>query len=526
MGREFVTVDLESRRPQCWKGDLVLVGVTEGDGPQPALDRLGRGVAAEVARAMDAGWFRGKPREKLMLVLPPKKGRGFKRLGLVGLGKAGSLAAEGWRELGGSLLSWCREQHAGRVLCLLARDRCGDWKRLPILESLAEGLLLADYRFDRFRRDPDREGKGGGDGKKGGKKGGKKAKGSRVVLRFELAVRDRERQAAARSLARVREIVAGVTLARDLGNLPGNRLVPETLAARGRKLAREYPIRTRVWGPEKLAKKGMNGLLAVGQGSANPPRLVILEYRQGGKKPPLVVIGKAITFDSGGISLKPGAGMEEMKFDMCGGAAVLGLMRAVAGLGLPINLVGLVPAAENLPSGTAQRPGDIIRLGKGIDVEVINTDAEGRLVLADALHYAESFKPSAIIDLATLTGACVIALGNHASGLMGNDARLLRRLRRAGEATGERLWELPMFAEYQEQLKSPVADLRNVGGRSAGAITAACFLSRFVSPKRPWAHLDIAGTAWDLSGRRPHVPKGAVGIGVRLLCHLVAGRGR
>lgn len=260
----------------------------------------------------------------------------------------------------------------------------------------------------------------------------------------------------------------------------------------------------------------MGGILSVAKGSHQLPRFIVLEYRGGSAdKRPTVLVGKGITFDSGGISLKPREGMERMKDDMAGAAAVMGAVMAVAGLRLPVNVIGLVPAAENLPGGGAYKPGDIVRTMSGQTVEIVNTDAEGRMILSDALFYAQRFKPAAVIDLATLTGACLVALGSAASGVMGNDPALVKLLRRAGEATGERLWELPLWDEYGEIMKSDVADLKNAGGPHAGTITAAWFLQRFVGKSR-WAHVDIAGTAWEEKGR-PYQPKGATGVGVRLL---------
>jgi leucyl aminopeptidase len=261
----------------------------------------------------------------------------------------------------------------------------------------------------------------------------------------------------------------------------------------------------------------MNALVAVGKGSAEPPRLIVLEYKGAGdKERPVVLIGKGITFDSGGISIKPGAGMEEMKTDMSGGAAVLGAMEAAAALKLPVNLVVIIPTAENMPDGMAYKPGDVITSLSGQTIEITNTDAEGRLVLCDALHYAHTtYKPKTMIDLATLTGACVVALGHEASGLMGNNPRLIDRLKRAGERCGERVWELPLWDAYGEVMKSDIADLKNAGSRDGGSITAGWFLKQFVG-KTHWAHLDIAGTAWG-DKHRPCSPKGATGVGVRLL---------
>jgi leucyl aminopeptidase len=267
----------------------------------------------------------------------------------------------------------------------------------------------------------------------------------------------------------------------------------------------------------------MGGILGVGQGSAHEPRLIVLRYRGGGKSaPPSVVVGKAITFDTGGISIKPSASMEEMKFDKMGGCAVLGIMRAVALLKLKINLVGIVPSAENMPSGTAYRPGDILTSYSGKTIEIINTDAEGRLILADALSYACEQDPKEVIDLATLTGACVVALGHHASGAFG-DERIVERLKQVGAATGDRAWPLPLYDEYGDDMKSEVADIKNSGGRWGGASTAAAFLKFFVKKGTAWAHLDIAGTAWTTK-TQPYHPVGATGAGVRLVTEYLAGR--
>ncbi|HTG82277.1 MAG TPA: leucyl aminopeptidase, partial [Geobacteraceae bacterium] len=275
-------------------------------------------------------------------------------------------------------------------------------------------------------------------------------------------------------------------------------------------------IDCRVLEREEMEREGMAALLAVARGSSQPPRFIILEYRGGGKNArPTVLVGKGITFDSGGISLKPREGMEKMKNDMAGGAAVLGAVTAAARLRLPVNLVGLVPAAENLPGGRAYKPGDLVRSMSGKTIEIVNTDAEGRMILCDALHYAQRYRPAALIDVATLTGACVVALGGFASGLMGNDQGLVRALKQAGEASGERLWELPVWDEYGELMRSDIADLKNAGGPTAGTISAGWFLKQFAG-KAKWAHLDIAGTAWEEKGR-PYLPKGATGVGVRLL---------
>jgi leucyl aminopeptidase len=313
-------------------------------------------------------------------------------------------------------------------------------------------------------------------------------------------------------------IGAGMAFARELGNLPPNICTPEYVAEQARAIARDTGAGVEVLDQGQMEALGMGSLLGVARGSANPPRLVVLRHSGAGDARPYVLVGKGITFDSGGISIKPGAGMEEMKFDMMGGATVLGAFLAVATLKLPINVVAIVPAVENMPDGNAYRPSDVVRTMSGQTVEVINTDAEGRLILCDALTYAERFQPAALVDVATLTGACVIALGKHAHGLMSRDDDLAAELIAAGEATGDRAWRLPVWDEYQQQLESAFADIANIGGKSAGAITAACFLARFTEGQR-WAHLDIAGTAWD-EGRKGT----ATGRPVPLLVQWLLGR--
>ncbi len=309
-------------------------------------------------------------------------------------------------------------------------------------------------------------------------------------------------------------IANGVSSARELGNLPGNICTPLYLADHARNLAAEFEsISVEILDEEQMTELGMGALMAVGKGSAVPPRLLVLKYTGADEsEKPHALVGKGITFDTGGISLKPGAEMDEMKFDMCGAASVLGTIEAVAEMALPINLVVLVAAAENMPSDRATKPGDVVTTLSGQTVEILNTDAEGRLVLCDALTYAERFEPQSVIDVATLTGACIIALGNQASGLMSNNQELADKILDAGQYAGDRAWQLPLWDEYQQQLDSNFADIANIGGRPAGTITAACFLSRFAK-KFAWAHLDIAGVAWN-SGKA----KGATGRCVPLLC--------
>ncbi|MES2238139.1 MAG: leucyl aminopeptidase [Pseudomonadota bacterium] len=314
-------------------------------------------------------------------------------------------------------------------------------------------------------------------------------------------------------------IAEGMTLAKNLGNLPGNICTPTYLASEARKLAKTHQLAIEVLDKSAMEKLGMNTLLSVSRGSREPPKFIIARYQGGTKKEnPIVLVGKGITFDSGGISLKPGAEMDEMKYDMSGAASVLGTLKAVALLKLPLNLIVVIPASENLPDGAASKPGDIVTSMSGQTVEILNTDAEGRLVLCDALTYVERFNPECVIDVATLTGACVIALGHVTSGLLANHEGLAQELLDAGQASCDRAWQLPLWDDYQEQLKSNFADMANIGGRAAGSITAACFLARFTKKYR-WAHLDIAGTAWR-SGKE----KGSTGRPVPLLTQFLLGR--
>jgi len=304
----------------------------------------------------------------------------------------------------------------------------------------------------------------------------------------------------------------GMNLTRELGNLPGNICTPTYLGKEAKKLGKQFDIKVDVLGQKQIEELKMGSFLSVAKGSRQPPHLIVMEYHGAAQKDkPVVLVGKGITFDSGGISIKPGAAMDEMKFDMCGAATVFGVMRTLAELKPKINVIGIIPTCENLPDGSANKPGDVVTSMSGQTIEILNTDAEGRLILCDALTYAEKFKPAAVIDIATLTGACVIALGKQAAGLLGNDQPLMDKLLQAGQKSGDRAWQLPLWEEYQEQLKSNFADMANIGGRDAGTITAACFLSRYTK-NFSWAHLDIAGVAWETG-----LTKGATGRPVPLL---------
>jgi leucyl aminopeptidase len=367
-------------------------------------------------------------------------------------------------------------------------------------QALTEGALLGLYRFTRYKH---------------GDEDSRKRIDSLTILE-----RDREKvRAMAEAVRRGRILAEATNAARDLVNEPGNTLTPTELARRAKALARGHGIRCRVQGPRELRRLGARALLGVARGSQEPPRLIVLEYRGGRPKGPhLGLVGKGITFDSGGISIKPAENMEAMKGDMAGAAAVLAATRAIALLRLPIHVTAVVPATENLPSGTALKPGDILRAMSGKTIEVINTDAEGRLVLADALHYARGRKVSHIVDVATLTGACVVALGTINSGAFANDQALLDKLVAAGKAAGEKIWPLPMDVEYDELIKSDVAEIKNTGGRKGGAITGAKFLQSFVGDT-PWVHLDIAGT-FETDKEKGYLAKGATGVMVRTLVNL------
>ena len=363
-------------------------------------------------------------------------------------------------------------------------------------EAMVEGVLLGLYQFTPFKtveRDA-----------------------IRVLDKFILAEENPETYITIAKAAESAEIVSeAVAFARDMVSMPGNEMTPTNLASEARKIARHNKkVSCTVMDESQMKKLGMNALLGVARGSDQPAKFITLEYMAGKTSPVIVLVGKGLTFDSGGISLKPADKMDEMKTDMSGGAAVLGAIRAVADLGLKVNVVGLVPSTENLPGGNAYKPGDILKSYSGKTIEVLNTDAEGRLILADALAYAGKWKPAAILDIATLTGACIVALGEQTIGMMGTDETLKAIVREAGEKTGERVWELPLWEEYQEMVKSDVADYKNSTGRPAGTITAAAFLSKFVGDF-PWVHLDIAGPAWGAKDR-PYTPKGASGVGVRL----------
>jgi len=491
-----MNVKVKKGDPLKQKTPCLVLGTFEGKLRTPLLKEADRALGGALDRAIRAREFSGKQKETLLL--HAGKDIGPERILLIGLGKEKGAGAERLRQGAGQAVGALQKRRIASLTFDLASLPLGRLDFHQRAHAVVEGLVLATYRFDRYRTEDRQE---------------LPPELKEACLLVEKRTQSEE---AEQGVAGALSLCRGVNLARDLVNQPGNIKSPEYLAGQAREIASAGGLKCTVLGQKELEKEGMGAMLGVAQGSIREPRLIILEYRGGNHDSrPVALVGKGVVFDAGGISLKPAEKMDEMKMDMAGGATVLGTMLAASLLKLPINLVGIVPAVENLPSGSAIRPGDILTSLSGRTIEVLNTDAEGRLILADALTYAKRFEPRVVIDLATLTGACVIALGHHATAILGNHDGLIRQLTRAGEQTGERLWQLPLWDDYAAQIKSEIADIKNIGGRPAGTITAAAFLQKFAEDFT-WAHLDIAGTAWEEKGR-PYTPKGASGVGVRLL---------
>ena len=450
---------------------------------------IGRKLGVRVPAA-ELSDFTGKGGETH--VLYARRGGKVRRIILTGLGERSKLSLERYRRSSAAAAKRARSLKA-ETLAMFIPPAAVDYQ--AAVSAFAEGAILALYKYDKYIS--------------------KKPDAPPSLQSITLCTDDAAKLKAGSQAAERAEIICdGTYLARDLANAPGNEIYPETLAEAARLTAKRCGFNATILDEREIKELGMGGVLGVSQGSIHPPRFIILEYGDTNRSP-VVLIGKGVTFDSGGISIKPSAGMAEMKMDMSGAAAVIGTFEAVARLKLPVHVVGLVPGVENMPSGSSIRPGDIIRHYNGKTSEIDNTDAEGRLILADALAYAEQYKPSAVIDLATLTGAVVVALGHHATGMLGNDDALMKKLSLAGETTHERVWQLPMFDEYEKLIESDVADVKNTGGRWAGAISGAWFLKKFIGSYK-WVHLDIAGTAI-LEENGEYTQKGASGVGVRLL---------
>ena len=476
---------LEKQRSAC-----VVTGVFTPRKLSPSaslIDRVSGGYLSGITRRGD---MQGKAGSTLLLHNVPRIAS--ERVLLVGLGREQEFNEQKYLEAVRAAVRALNEIGVPEAVLGLAELPV---KKRDIAWKILQTVLVAmdsTYRFDRLKSKHDEE---------------KKPLG-KLALMVERSELIRGEAALKQALA----IAEGVKLTKDLGNLPPNICTPTYLAEQASQIAKKHNLKAEVLEQKDMEKLGMGSLLSVARGSRQPAKLIVLQYSGAAKKQkPVVLVGKGVTFDTGGISIKPAAEMDEMKFDMCGAASVLGAIKAVAQMRLPLNVVGIIPTTENMPGGNASRPGDIVTSMSGQTIEILNTDAEGRLILCDALTYAERFHPAVVIDIATLTGACVIALGHVASGLYSNDDALARELLNAGEYAHDRAWQMPLWDDYQEQLKSNFADMANIGGRPAGSITAACFLARFTK-KYSWAHLDIAGTAWK-SGKE----KGGTGRPVPLL---------
>ena len=497
MQEKPVEFSIKRPGPQAPRSDCVIVGVFEPRRLAAANEAFSRATRQFIARVFESGDMEGKAGTTLLLRdVPDFPGE---RLLLVGLGKEKNFRDKDYCAALRTAFNALKETGC--------KDALVDLTQLPVKKQSAswcirQAVLIAgeaQYRFDAFKSKKPEE---------------------RPLAQLIFATGDKVKPSHADlALTQGEAIAEGVSLARTLGNLPGNVCTPTHLAETALGIAKEFSLESEILERDDMEALGMHSLLSVAKGSRQPPKLIVVHYR-GGKPAdkPVVLVGKGVTFDTGGISLKPGEGMDEMKFDMCGAASVLGTLQATARMRLPINLTVIAPCVENMPGGGASKPGDIVTSLSGQTIEILNTDAEGRLILCDALTYAERFEPAAVIDVATLTGACVIALGHVATGLFTDDDALADELLEAGDVSLDRAWRMPLWDDYQEQLKSNFADMANIGGRPAGSITAACFLSRFTK-KYTWAHLDIAGTAWKSGG-----DKGATGRPVPLLTHFLLAR--
>ncbi len=489
---------IKSGSPEKQRSACVVVGVFESRKltlPAELLDKASGGYISDIVRRGD---MEGKAGSTLLLHNVPATL--CDRILLVGLGKEKEFREKEFAAAIRTTVKVLNETGAFDASIFLTeltvRKRSIAWR----VRQTAIIALDATYKFDQFKS--------------------KKEEIRRPLRKLTLSVERRNELAPAEeALGQGIAIAEGMAMTKTLGNLPPNICHPTYLAEQAQAMAKEFKLGCEILERADMEKLGMGSLLSVARGSHQPPKLIVLTH-QGGKTgdKPIVLVGKGVTFDTGGISLKPGADMDEMKYDMCGAASVLGAMRAVARMALPINLTVVVPATENMPGGNASRPGDIVTSMSGQTIEILNTDAEGRLILCDALTYAERFEPDTVIDVATLTGACVVALGSVATGLFANKDGLARDLLEAGEEANDRAWHMPLWDDYQELLKSPFADMANIGGRYGGAISAACFLSRFTK-KFEWAHLDIAGTAW-----KSGADKGATGRPVPMLTHYLLQR--
>jgi len=486
---------IKNGNPEKQRSDCLVVGVFEGKKLSDAAKIVDDASGKAISAVLKTGDMEGKI--GATLVMHHVDGIAATRLLLVGLGKQPEFSETQYRKAVRAAIKALPKgvEHAAMYLTDLVIKKATAHTKVA---ALVEVVMDATYQVNSI----------------------KLKKTEPVTLnKMAIYVAKSDSEQAENGLKQGLAIAAGVSLAKDLGNLPPNICTPTYLGEQAKKLAKTYGFKVEVLEKAEIEKLGMGSFLGVAQGSVEPPRLIVLQHNKGKKgQKPVALVGKGITFDTGGISLKPGADMDEMKYDMCGAASVLGTFKAIGELGLAINAVGIIPTCENMPSGNAIKPGDILTSMSGQTIEVLNTDAEGRLILCDALTYAERFEPSAVVDIATLTGACVIALGHYPSGLFSNQDALAKELLEAGEEAHDCAWHMPMWDDYQHLLDSNFADMANIGGRAGGSITAACFLSRYAK-KFHWAHLDIAGTAWK-SGKE----KGGTGRPVPLLTTFLVNR--
>jgi len=464
--------------------DALILPFTEGE--SGLYSNISPSVARLISRIFSKEFY---GRQNEMLLVPPPEDIAPGRLLLAGLGKRDQVSREKMRNAGGKAAAYLRDMGIKRIAL---SSRIIETLKLSPADFI-EGALLGLYTFKKYSHNKEE----------------KTIKNITVISRGSKELKD--------SLLWTETAANAVNFARDLINTPANDMTPSHLA-RVALSFRQKQLSVKVLGKKDAGRFGMGAFLSVASGSNQPPKFIILHYNAS-KDAPIVLIGKSITFDSGGLSIKPAEGMEKMKYDMAGGAAVLGVFKAVAELGLPVNLVGILPATENVIGGSASKPGDVVRACNGKTIEIISTDAEGRMTLADAISYAARFKPRFIIDIATLTGACSIALGNGAIAMMGNDRYLIEKFMTSGHNTYERVWEMPLFEEYRDYIKSDIADLKNSGGKSGSLSSSGFFLYEFAG-NAPWVHLDIAGTAW-VEKDKPYMPRGASGVGVRLLLDLI-----
>ncbi|MBD3161437.1 MAG: leucyl aminopeptidase [Candidatus Eisenbacteria bacterium] len=479
---------------------VAIVGLYEKPKVEGPLAKLDRGSGGLLGAAVRDGDFKGEKGETLLLLATRGKA---KRILLVGLGARDALDAERIRVCAAAAARKCRDAGFAQATALLF-GQGSPVSADEAAQAFAEGAILGTYRYVEYHTEG--------------------AKDRKLLKKIDVLVPDRKILAEAKpGLQRGVRIAEATNYTRTLAAHPGNHATPSFLASEARRIAKEQRLKATVLDRARMEKLGMGALLAVSQGSDQPPYLILLEYDCGDRSAPTVaLVGKGLTFDSGGISIKPAAKMDEMKYDMCGGAAVLGVMSAVRDLEIPVNVIAAVPASENLSGASAYKPGDVLKSYSGKTIEVLNCDAEGRLILADALSYvARKHKPDAIVDMATLTGAVIVALGHYGAGLVSTDDELAADLVEAAERSGDRIWRLPLWEEMNDHLKTDFADLKNIGDGSAGAgtIVGGAFLSNFVDGI-PWAHVDIAGTAW-WDRDRPHLPKGPTGYGVRLIVDLL-----